>query len=154
MKKIVLSVVLAAVCLILILPRAFAVDPIERDETAIKAALIDMWDAIEHKDIDRYAAHIHPDFSTFGETNTYLHEGKDLEIRNVRSWLKNAEGVHTEMHQPKVTVRGETAWISYYWTDSGVDSGKAFSSRGKSTRIFAKEDGRWLCIHAHHTFVE
>jgi ketosteroid isomerase-like protein len=43
------------------------------------------------------------------------------------------------------------AWITYYWTDGGLLDGKPFSSRGKSTRIFVKEGGRWLCIHGHYT---
>ena len=60
------------------------------------------------------------------------------------------------MHQPEVTVRGETAWITHYWPDASVDrsTGELSSSRGKSTRIFVKEDGRWLCIHGHYTLVE
>ena len=83
----------------------------------------------------------------------YLSEGKDLEVRNVADWVSRARGVHTEMHNAEVTVRGNVAWITYYWTDSGVQSGERFSSRGKSTRIFVKEAGRWLCIHGHFTAV-
>jgi hypothetical protein len=43
--------------------------------------------------------------------------------------------------------------IVYYWTDSGEVDGKRFTSRGKSTRIFVKENGQWLCIHGHYTAV-
>jgi len=28
-----------------------------------------------------------------------------------------------------------------------------FTNRGKSTRIFVKQDGQWLCIHGHYTAV-
>ena len=52
-----------------------------------------------------------------------------------------------------VTVRGTVAWITYYWTDEGVIDGKRFTSRGKSTRLFVKENGQWLCIHGHYTLV-
>ncbi|MCZ6693723.1 MAG: hypothetical protein O6939_07445 [Bacteroidetes bacterium] len=45
------------------------------------------------------------------------------------------------------------AWIVYDWSDSGTSNGKAFASRGKSTRIFVKEDGKWLCIHGHYTLL-
>ena len=60
------------------------------------------------------------------------------------------------MHQPQFTVRGDTAWITYYWTDQSIDrqTGERGTSRGKSTRIFVKENGRWLCIHGHYTLVE
>ena len=74
-------------------------------------------------------------------------------MRNYRSYLQRATGVHTDMHQPAISVRGDTAWITYYWTDAGSVEGKRFTSRGKSTRIFVREGGRWLCIHGHYTAV-
>ncbi len=57
-------------------------------------------------------------------------------------------------HQPTVLVRGDVAWIVYYWTDAGEIDGERFTSRGKSTRIFVRENGRWLCIHGHFTAVQ
>ena len=123
------------------------------DAEAIKATLVAMWAAIEAGDLETYASYVHPDFSAFGETQPYLAEGKDLELRSYAEYLSRAEGVHTEMIQPKVTVRGDTAWITYYWRDWGEVGGERFSSRGKSTRIFVRENGRWLCIHGHYTLV-
>jgi ketosteroid isomerase-like protein len=123
------------------------------DEEAVKATLTAMWDAIEQGDVERYASYVHPDFTQFGESDVYLAEGKDVEIRGIEDWLRRTEEVHTEMHQPEVTVRGDVAWITYYWTDSGTVGGERFASRGKSTRIFVREDGRWLCIHGHYTAV-
>jgi ketosteroid isomerase-like protein len=122
-------------------------------ESEVKATLVSMWDAIEKEDMERYASFVHPDFTAFGETNTYLSEGKEMELRSVRNWLKTADNVHTEMHNPQVTIKGDVAWITYYWTDAGLDGGKPFSSQGKSTRIFVREKGKWLCIHGHYTLV-
>jgi ketosteroid isomerase-like protein len=124
-----------------------------REATEIKTTLTAMWDAIEKGELDRYASYLHPSFTSFGETDVYLAEGKDAEIENYREYLTRAKNIHTEMHQPAVTIRGDVAWITYYWTDSGSVEGKHFSSRGKSTRIFVREGGKWLCIHAHHTSV-
>jgi ketosteroid isomerase-like protein len=123
------------------------------DEEAIQAVLVDMWDAIEKGDIDRYQSHIHPDFTQFGENDVYLAEGKELEVSGMADYVKRATGVATRMHQPKVTVRGDVAWITYYWTDSGTTEGRRFTSRGKSTRILVKENGKWLVIHGHYTAV-
>jgi ketosteroid isomerase-like protein len=124
-----------------------------KDVAEIKAALDAMWDAIETGDVDRYATYVHPDFTSFGENDTYITEGKEAEVRNYRSYLSRATGVHTDMHQPVVTVRGDTAWITYYWTDAGTLGGQRFTSHGKSTRIFVREGGRWLCIHGHYASV-
>jgi ketosteroid isomerase-like protein len=123
----------------------------EKDKDAVKATLVAMWDAIERGDVPRYASYLHPDFTAFGENDEYLAEGKDVEVRTYADYLKTAKNIHTEMHQPKVTVRGDVAWITYYWTDSGEVDGKHVSSRGKSTRIFVREDGKWVCIHGHYT---
>ena len=101
----------------------------------IQAALVSMWDAIEKGDVDRYATFVHPDFTSFGENDTYITEGKEAEVRNYRAYLQRATGVHTDMHQPVIIVRGDTAWITYYWTDSGTIEGKRFTSRGKSTTL-------------------
>jgi len=112
-----------------------------------------MWKAVETKNLKAYLKHIHPDYTVFGEGDTYLHKGKDKEAIDYADYLGRSEGVRTFMHQPEVTVRGETAWITYYWNDAGYIGGERFTSRGKSTRIFIKEKGQWLCIHSHFTAV-
>lgn len=119
----------------------------------IKATLVAMWDAIERGDAEAYGQFIHPEFTQFGESDVYLAVGRESEVASIRSYVERASDVHTEMHQPMVTVRGDVAWIVYYWTDSGIADGERFSSRGKSTRIFVRENGQWLCIHGHYTAV-
>ncbi len=70
----------------------------------------------------------------------------------VEGWVSRS----ADIHQPQVTVRGDTAWITYYWTDPSIDrqTGERGTSRGKSTRIIVKANGRWLCIHGYYTLVE
>lgn len=129
-----------------------AAKPTPSEKDAVIATLIAMWDALEHNDIERYASYIHPNFTSFGEEDTYLNSGKEYEVRNYTNYLKHAKNLHTDMHQPELNVRGDVAWITYYWTESADVDGKHVSSRGKSTRIFVKENGKWLCIHGHYTY--
>ena len=119
----------------------------------IKSVLIDMWDAIEKGDIKRYASYVHDDFTQFGEYDSVLRSGKAAEINGINDWIKSSTAIHTEMVEPKVTVNGNTAFITYYWSDSGVTDGKPFATRGKSTRIFVRENNKWLCIHGHYTLL-
>ncbi len=131
--------------------------PSDEPAQQVLDTLTEMWDAIEKGDLERYASRLHPDYSAFGETDTYRADGKDLELRSLASYLARVRGVHTEMHQPKVNIRGDVAWVTYYWTDEGYrrdTAGTRFTSRGKSTRIFVKVDGLWLCIHGHFTSVD
>ena len=122
-------------------------------EEQVKATLIEMWDAIEKEDIDRYAQYVHPDFTQFGETDPVLREGKEAEIAGINAWIKESDNIHTEMIDPKVTIEGNVAWITYYWSDHVTTNGEKFSSKGKSTRIFVKENNKWLCIHGHYTLL-
>ena len=119
----------------------------------VKQTLIDMWDAIEKEDIERYAGFIHSDFTQFGETDSVLRIGKESEVNGIRSWIEESSNIQTEMVDPIVTIKGNTAWIVYYWRDHGTTDGKPFATRGKSTRIFVKENDRWLCIHGHYTLL-
>jgi ketosteroid isomerase-like protein len=128
------------------------------DHQAIEDAIVSMWAAVEAGDVDRYMAHIHPDYTLFGEGDIYLQSGKALERASYTDYLGRVENVRTLMHQPQVVVRGDTAWITYYWSDSGIyttgsKAGERFTSQGKSTRIFVREDTKWLCIHGHFTDV-
>ncbi len=122
-------------------------------EIEVKTTLINMWDAIENEDIELYASYIHPDFTQFGESDPKLKVGWEAEVNGTNDWIKNSKNIHTEMEEPIVVVRDSVAWIVYYWKDRGTTNGEAFSSRGKSTRIFVKEKGRWLCIHGHYTLL-
>lgn len=122
-------------------------------EEEIKATLTQMWAAIEAEDIDTYASFIHPDFTQFGEYDSVLKRGKEVELLGVRNWVETADNIHTEMEEPVVSIRGNTAWITYYWMDSGMNGETPFASRGKSTRIFVKENEKWLCIHGHYTLL-
>ena len=124
------------------------------EESAVKAVLTEMWDAIEKKDITRYALYVHPDFTQFGETDSVLQQGKTKELASINKWLESASNVHTEMINPIVNIRGEVAWVVYYWSDDGLVNGRPFASKGKSTRIFVKENGKWLCIHGHYTLLQ
>ncbi len=120
----------------------------------IKSTLVDMWAAIENEDLELYASFVHPNFTQFGETDPTLLIGKEAEVTGTANWIKSSKNIHTEMEDPRVTVNGDVAWITYYWKDHGTTNGEAFSSRGKSTRIFVREKGKWLCIHGHYTLLE
>jgi len=126
-------------------------DLIQQEE--VKTTLNKMWKAIEEEDIELYASYIHPDFTQFGESDPELSVGRETEVNGTYEWIKNSSNIHTEMEEPLVTIKDSVAWIVYYWKDRGTTNGEEFSSRGKSTRIFVKENGKWLCIHGHYTLL-
>ena len=124
------------------------------EKEVIKSSLIDMWDAIEKGDIDRYASYVHPEFTQFGENDSILRKGKEAEIKGIANWIEDSSPIQTKMLDPQVTINENTAWITYYWSDSGSTNGIPFATKGKSTRIFVKGNDKWLCIHGHYTLLE
>ena len=126
----------------------------QSDQKKVINTLTDMWDAIEKGDLERYTSYLHPNYNYFGESDAYLTEGKIADVKSTGRFIARSENFHTDMHQPKVTIVGEVAWITYYWSDYGLVDGENYSSRGKSTRIFVKEEEKWLCIHGHFTQVD
>ncbi|MBV1908767.1 MAG: nuclear transport factor 2 family protein [Kangiellaceae bacterium] len=139
----------ATVIAVLLISNALASE--KTDQAQIIDNIHSMWKAVESNNLKSYMKYIHPDYTLFGEGDAYLHRGKDKEAIDIGDYLGRVEGVRTFMHQPEVIVKGDTAWITYYWSDAGYLSGERFTSRGKSTRIFVKEKGQWLCIHSHFT---
>ncbi len=123
----------------------------DADRTSIINNVHAMWKAIETNNLKDYMQYIHTDYTLFGESDAYLHIGKDKEAIDIGDFINRAKGVRTFMHQPEVTLRGNTAWLTYYWSDAGIIGGERYTSRGKSTRIFVKENDKWLCIHSHFT---
>ncbi len=126
---------------------------IDIQKKEVKNTLSKMWEAIEKNDMELYASFIHPDFTQFGESDSILRIGKGVEVNGIMDWLENSSDIHTEMIDTKVTINGNVAWIVYYWSDTGLTNGIQFKSKGKSTRIFVKENNKWLCIHGHYTLL-
>lgn len=124
------------------------------DAAQLKGNILAMWAAVEKGDVETYLSYIHEDYTLFGEGDIYLQSGKDLERASYTDYLGRAKNVRTFMHQPQVHIHGDTAWVIYYWSDSGYMNDTRFTSTGKSTRIFVRENGRWLNIHSHFTAVQ
>jgi uncharacterized protein (TIGR02246 family) len=53
----------------------------------------------------------------------------------------------------KVLVLGETGIVHGSWTEKGILNGHDTSGTYRYTDIFAKRDGRWLCVTSHRTRV-
>ena len=128
-------------------------EELELEKEEIKATLTAMWDAVEKGDLARYEQYVHPDFTQFGEYDSALRVGKEAEMEGMRRSMAKSKGVHTEMVAPRITVKGNVAWVVYYWEDYGLSDGEPFSTHGKSTRIFVKQNDKWLCIHGHYTLL-
>ena len=63
--------------------------------------------------------------------------------------------IAAEMMAPKVQVYGDTAILTYSYAGvSQTKDGKTRADTGKSTRVYARQNGQWKLVHAHFSSVE
>jgi hypothetical protein len=65
------------------------------------------------------------------------------------------KAMYSDMQNGRVQTYGDTAVLTYNFAGlrRGAD-GKVISSRAKSTRVYVKEGGKWMLVHANFAPVE
>lgn len=109
------------------------------------------WAAEVEKNPAEAMKNIAEDCSEFtGDYSTRL-EGKALLSRLAEASSKGSQSVVVaEMANPKVQVYGDMAILSYNFVGMSQDKdGKTEPVRAKSTRIYARQAGKWMLVHAN-----
>jgi ketosteroid isomerase-like protein len=85
-----------------------------------------------------------------GEYSTRL-EGKTLLRRIAEATTRGSQSiVAAEMANPKVQVYGDVAVLSYNFVGVTQDKdGKTEPVRAKSTRVYSRQGGKWMLVHAN-----
>lgn len=91
------------------------------------------------------------DYTEFnGDFATRL-EGKALNLRLGEAGDQaSVKTIVSEMANAKVQVYGDVAILSYNFVGMTKDKdGKTQPSRAKSTRVYVKQGGKWMLVHAN-----
>lgn len=94
---------------------------------------------------------ISDDYTEFnGEYSTRI-DGKATSMKFAEAGAKDpSRTVVAEMLNPKVQVYGDVAILSYNYAGISKDKdGVTDPVRAKSTRVYAKQDGKWKLVHAN-----
>jgi ketosteroid isomerase-like protein len=142
-RRTALGVVLALATASLPASRAFAQEPAEADEVAVRTAFNALQAAVEAKDTARLALLVHPRF-------TMQHALGQVDTRSV--WLKLVAGgrlarqvAERREYDPEVVIAGDTALIRSLVRLRYPDEGRVAWLR--STAVFVREGGRWLQLN-------
>ena len=114
------------------------------------------WAAAMAKDISDATQILHDECTMFVPDFPNRLDGKDA-IYKFRNAQASGSGsmVMAEMANEKVQVYGDTAVLSYNFMGMRKDGeGKVEAFRQKSTRVYVKEGGKWLLVHANFAPVE
>ena len=97
------------------------------------------------------------EYTEFNSDSPTRLEGKALIGRLDDAIFLNgsSEDIASEMVNEKVQVYGDVAILSYNYVGYIKNKdGKVESSVSKSTRVYAKKDGKWMLVHANFAKVK
>lgn len=91
------------------------------------------------------------DYTEFNSDVPTLVEGKSMAGRFYDASLQSGDkGMVSEMINPHVQVYGDTAILAYNYAGVTKDKdGKMKPNLAKSTRVYVKQDGKWMLVHAN-----
>ena len=111
----------------------------------------DAWDALKESRTEAFSGYFAKDVSLFEDGQAYRTRGKAEAMRAVQAFLDGGEIHSWQMLDPQVQVIGETAVLTYYFSQSGSAHGRDFHLSGKESVIFVKENGDWRVVHKHRS---
>jgi ketosteroid isomerase-like protein len=103
------------------------------------------------KSVAEQSAATAADYTEFNPDYPVRIEGKSLADRLTEATLRDgSKTLAADMVNPRVQVYGDTAILSYNFVGVAQDKdGKTTPSVAKSTRVYAKIDGKWMLVHAN-----
>ncbi len=89
------------------------------------------------------------DYTEFNPDYPTLLVGKSMALQML-AVPPYAKTMFSEMQNPRVQVYGDTAILTYNYAGITVGAdGKNKPTTAKSTRVYAKNGGRWMLVHAN-----
>lgn len=109
------------------------------------------WEAIKNKQPAALADYFADDATVLVEGSAYRLSGKANLLRALAAFIESTDLRSYQMLEPQVVLLGDTALLTYYFSESGVAAGKEYSSAGKISMVFVKRGGVWRALHEHRS---
>jgi ketosteroid isomerase-like protein len=122
---------------------------LEAEGQAIIKIERDAWEAYKNKQLDALNDYYADDASVFSDEQAYRVRGKADILRGMEASMKQEDLVSYQILDPQVQVLGDTALLTYYYTENSTKDGKPSENAGKVTMVFVKQGGKWRALHAH-----
>ena len=109
------------------------------------------WAGLAKKNVAASQTNIAEDYTEFNPDAATRLDGRPLTGRLAEAGNKDpGTRIADEMLNPMVQVYGDTAILSYNFFGLAQDKdGKVKPTRAKSTRVYVKQDGKWMLVHAN-----
>ena len=109
------------------------------------------WAAFSDNNVKEASKNWAKEYTEFNPTFATRLDGKTLLVKlGEANSAAGGEGLFSEMGNPKVQVYGDVAILSYNYMGVSKDKdGELENTRAKSTRVYARKDGKWMLVHAN-----
>jgi len=109
------------------------------------------WAAERQRNIAEAMKNVADDYTEFNPDYATRLDGKAINLRLNEAFAgASGEVVAAEMANEKVQVYGDVAILSYNYVGVTKDKdGKTEPGRAKSTRVYVKQGGKWMLVHAN-----
>ena len=114
------------------------------------------WAAEMKKDSSTAMKNIASDYTEFNFTYPTRLDGKELNQRLAEAQVAaSGDLIAAEMANEKVQVYGDTAILTYNFIGAVKEKdGTVQPLRAKSTRVYIRENNRWMLVHANFAAVD
>jgi ketosteroid isomerase-like protein len=109
------------------------------------------WAAEMKKDVAAWGKNVAEDYTVFEGAFPTRIDGKAMMARIAEGNFSSSDTLITaEMANEKVQVYGDVAILSYNYIASVRDKdGKVRPAMAKSSRVYVKQGGQWMLVHAN-----
>lgn len=138
----------SVVCLALLCLPAVVHAGVEEEVIAVTYA---QWAADKANDTAKAMEILADDYTEFNSNFPTRIDGKALNVRLAEATAQGSGSLlAAEMANPKVQVYGDVAILTYNFIGISKDAdGETSPFLAKSTRVYAKQGGKWMLVHAN-----
>ena len=109
------------------------------------------WAAEMKRDVATAMENVADDYTEFNSDYPTRLDGKAVNVRLSEAFNSGSgDTVAAEMANPKVQVYGDVAILTYNYIGVAKNKdGEIESVKAKSTRVYVKQGGQWMLVHAN-----
>ncbi len=122
---------------------------LEAEGQAIIKIEREAWEAYKNKQLEAFNDYYAENASAFSDDQAYRVRGKADILRGMEAAMKQSDLLSYQILDPQAQVLGDTALLTYYYTESAMKDGKSSNNAGKITMVFVKQGGKWRALHEH-----
>ncbi len=109
------------------------------------------WAAEMKRDVATAMENVADDYTEFNPDYPTRLDGKAMNVRLSEAFNSGSgDTLAAEMANPKVQVYGDVAILTYNYIGAAKNKdGEIESVKAKSTRVYVKQGGQWMLVHAN-----